>query len=408
MKKPNLLVLGASGGVANAVLHYLVHHRNIFGKLVLLDKNKKVLSDCYIDHKGLDYTFIHKKIVLPEKENEYYDILKKHKINLVLDVTDMDSIPVIESTNKLGINYINTAMNDDGKTVAELVYYIFSRRNNLTNAVNIFCAGMNPGIVNMWVRYGIEKYGLPKEVIHFEYDSSKVARHWKPIMTWSIHEFITEVIKDPSGVVFGRGKFKKLLPNALEHRVDMKPILSPILKLHKYPKGFTVLHEENLTIAQKYNIPSKFIYAINTTTTENLLKIYNKNKEVTKQALIHGDNTNNILEGSDSIGVLLRYGDKDVYYFNSVPNNAVMGTNATYLQVAVGIFAAIFALLFDGLKKGVYFPEDLFNTHYKYYMFDNIRVQEFVFNKTGGKLKIQHYNPEIKVKRTNHFEHMYL
>ena len=113
MKKPNLLVLGASGGVANAFLHYLVHHRKFFGKLVLLDKNKKILSDCYIDHKGLDYTFIHKKIVLPEKENEYRDILMRHKIDIVLDVTGMDSIPIIESTNKLGLNYINSAMNDE-------------------------------------------------------------------------------------------------------------------------------------------------------------------------------------------------------------------------------------------------------------------------------------------------------
>jgi len=35
-KKINLLVLGASGGVSNAFLHYPSHHRNFFDKIVLL------------------------------------------------------------------------------------------------------------------------------------------------------------------------------------------------------------------------------------------------------------------------------------------------------------------------------------------------------------------------------------
>jgi len=58
IKNPNLLVIGASGGVANALLHHLVSYRNLFGKLVLLDKNKKVLTDPYIDHVALNYSFI--------------------------------------------------------------------------------------------------------------------------------------------------------------------------------------------------------------------------------------------------------------------------------------------------------------------------------------------------------------
>ena len=43
----------------------------------------------------------------------------------------------------------------------------------------------------------------------------------------------------------------------------MESFLKPFLELEKYPEGFTVLHEENVSIAQKYNIPSQFIYAIN-------------------------------------------------------------------------------------------------------------------------------------------------
>src|SRR3989344_2001358 len=100
MKKINLLVIGASGGVANAFLHHLSDYRSLFNKLVLLDKNNKVLKDKFIDHKILNYKFIHKRIELPKKEKEYLNILKKEKINIVLDITDMNSIEILEATNR--------------------------------------------------------------------------------------------------------------------------------------------------------------------------------------------------------------------------------------------------------------------------------------------------------------------
>ena len=68
----------------------------------------------------------------------------------------------------------------------------------------------------------------------------------------------------------GKDKIKWLYPNALSHQVEMKSILSPILKLEKYPKGCLVLHEENITISHKYNIPSKFIYAVHPQTLQAL------------------------------------------------------------------------------------------------------------------------------------------
>ena len=119
-------------------------------------------------------------------------------------------------------------------------------------------------------------------------------------------------------------------------------------------------------------------------------------------------NTNIPLEGSDNIGVLLNYNDKKVYYFNSAFNISMVGTNATYFQVITGIFAALFTLLFDKLDKKVYFVEDLDNTHYQNYMFDNMRVQEFIFKKIKGKTKIIKYNPMIKIKTTNNFKHIYI
>lgn len=408
LKKPNLLVLGASGGVANAFLHHLTNCRNLFNKLILLDKNKKVLSDSYINHKLLDYLFIHKKIELPQKEEEYLNLLKKYKIDLVLDITDMESLNIIDSTNRAGISYVNTAMNSDNKTVSELIFEIYPKKEILNRAPHILCAGMNPGAVNAWVRYGIEKFGVPANIIHFEYDTSKTIKKWHPTITWSIHEFLVENVRDPSGVSLGRCNVKKLYPNALERRENMRDILKPIMPLKDYPTGFTVLHEENLTVSYKYNIPSKFIYAINQQTMRNLINLYEKTKKVSKRHLKLCDNRNEILEGSDSIGVMLEYPDKKVYFFNTMPNNTAIGTSGTYTQVTIGIFAALFALMFDKIKPGINFVEDLYGTYLYSFLFDNMRIQEFVFKKKGKNLILEHYDPMVKIKRNKHFDHLYI
>ncbi|MBU0536551.1 MAG: saccharopine dehydrogenase NADP-binding domain-containing protein [Nanoarchaeota archaeon] len=406
--KTNLLILGASGGVANAFLHHLSDYRNLFGKLILLDKNDRVLKDQFIDHKILDYRFIHKKIEIPAKEHEYIDILKKNRIDIVLDITDMNSLEIIEATDKAGVSYINTAMNDEHKTVSELVYDVYPRKEKLNNAVHILCAGMNPGAVNMWAETGIKKFGKPREIIHFEYDTSRIIKKWHSMITWCVHEFLVESVRDPSGIALGRKKVKKIFPNALETRVNMRSILSPIMKLDEYPSGMTVLHEENLTLSYKYDIPSKFIYAINPRTMNELIKIYEKKGNVLRSDLLRCENTANILEGADNIGVILDYPDKRVYYFNTIPNVAVIGTNATYTQVVIGIFAAVFTLMFDSIRPGAYFVEDLDHTYYRSFLFDNMRVQEFVFRKKGSKLDLIKYNPMIKIKRNRDFDHLYI
>lgn len=409
IEKPNVLIVGASGGVGNALLHHFTVERDLFGALILLDRNKKVLDDIYIDHKRLNYVFVQHELELPSKQAEYHQILREHNIHIVLDVTDMDSIPFWEATDAAGVSYVNTGMNDDDQSIQALVISAFARKDQFNKAPHILCTGMNPGNVNMWVRYGIEKFGVPTELIHFEYDTSKIARKWHPMMTWSVHEFIIECVHDPGGIVLGKGtdKVKELLPNALEHRKNMRSILEPIMKLDAYPEGMLVLHEECASIAQKYDIPSQFIYAVNPQTMALLIKLYERDGHVTREALELGDNTHRILDGADSIGVILEYEHKKVYYFNTIPSVAIIGTNATYTQVVIGILSALHVLMFDSLEPKAYFPEDLYDTCYKNFMFDNLRVQEFVFEKSKGHLKLSSFNPMIKSHRKG-YEHDYV
>jgi homospermidine synthase len=398
MKKPNLLVLGASGAVAGALLHYLVRHRRLLGDIVLLDRSGKVVSSPAINHRALRYVFLKDEIRIPEGEAKYLRILKKYSIDIVIDLTDADSIPLLEATDRAGVCYVNTALNDDDRTVAELVSDVYPRRKRFDSAVHILCTGMNPGVVNSWVKYGIGRYGKPEEVVHFEYDTSMASRRWIPMITWSPHEFLIESVKNPSGVMLGRGKLKPVLPNAIENMVGMESVLSPIMELKEYPRGFLMLHEENLTIAEKYDVPSKFIYAIDMRTMERMKKVYKRKKTVMEKDLLLADNMNVVLDGSDSIGVMLRYKDKLVYYFNTAPNIAVRGTNGTCQQVATGIFAALLVLLFNRPKKGAYFVEDLPGRTFMKYVFDNMRVQEFIFRKR----RLVGYTPEVRLSGNEH------
>ncbi|MEM3091413.1 MAG: saccharopine dehydrogenase NADP-binding domain-containing protein [Candidatus Pacearchaeota archaeon] len=411
MKKPNLLVLGASGGVAQVFLYHLTRHRNFFDKLFLISRKNRIKDNLHIEHKKLNYTYI-EKAINPYDKKDFQNILRKYKINIVLDLTDMESIPLLESANEVGVSYINTSMNSDNKSVSELILEIYPKKKKINKAIHILCAGMNPGIVNMWVRYGISKFGIPKQVVHFEYDTSKLPEQIKTKkfqITWSPHEFLVENVRDPSGIAIGKKKIKPIIPNAISHRQNMKQILKPIMKLDRYPKGFLTLHEENITISYKYDIPSKFIYAIDPDVMDSIVKTYKKRKLVEDDFLVI-KNIDTPLKGQDNIGVFIEYPKKRVYYFNSIDNNSIIRGNATYFQVVIGIFAALFTLLFDRdkLKNGVYFTEDLFHTHYKDYVFDNMRVSEFVFKKNKGKLKLESYNLSLSPKKDKKFKHIHI
>ncbi|HEX3640175.1 MAG TPA: hypothetical protein VHV10_02675 [Ktedonobacteraceae bacterium] len=370
----------------------------MFGTVVLLDMSNGVLVNPRLDHKKLDYTFIQKE--LTSDYADYVAILERYHIDIVLDLTDADSLPILEATNKAHVSYVNACMNNDDQSCLELIRDIYDRKEVLTGAPHILCTGMNPGVVNMWVQYGIEKYGVPREVIHFEYDTSTAREKWMPTITWSIHEFLVEAVSSPSGIMLGRDQLRELFPNGLKHRMDMEPLLSPIMKLDAYPQGLIILHDENVSIAQKYDIPSQFIYAIHMKTMDYMDDIYSRKHHVSHADLVHGDNILIPINGSDNIGVILDYDDKKVYYFNSALNFAANGTNGTCMQVIVGVYAALFTLLIENLPSKAYFVEDLSDTVFKPYVFEHMDVSEYIFQKHGTVLSLEKHIPKIVAEKS--------
>lgn len=373
----NLLILGAAGHVARAVLLRLQERLDEFGSLILLDR-KEICPSLL---SGKNVRFVHQDLRFPRDAAILQSLLQSEGIDLVLDLTDMDTLPVLEATDQAGVTYINTALNDSGSGIADLLSRIHPFRHEQRRAAHILSSGMNPGIVNIWVWDAVRKFGAPEEIFHFEYDDSTPKQGWQPIITWSRQEFLTEIVWERTGVV-ERGELKQFPTNALRNREDLREVLSPVVNLNEYPHGFTVLHEENLKLGQNLGASSRYVYAIHPKTMEYLVDLYERNGTVRLEDIQVADNTEIPLTGSDIIGVRLRYPDQDVYYVHRFRNEQMIGTNATCAQVACGVEAALHTLATEALQPRLYFATDLYESNYSRWIFENMHIEQFVVNRS--------------------------
>ena len=81
--RSNLLIMGASGHVAQAFLQRLAARRADFGRVVLLDPDDSVLRNAYVDHALLDYEFVQRKLQFPEDTADYHRLLQRHDSPLI-------------------------------------------------------------------------------------------------------------------------------------------------------------------------------------------------------------------------------------------------------------------------------------------------------------------------------------
>ena len=111
IKKSGILILGASGGVAQPVLQILSKYRKFFSSLVLVDRDNRVIHSPYIDHKKLEYTFIRENFTDDTIKDIIKDAVDKYKVSIVLDLTDQNTLPILSASDSLGLNYINSSLN---------------------------------------------------------------------------------------------------------------------------------------------------------------------------------------------------------------------------------------------------------------------------------------------------------
>jgi len=381
-RKKNILIIGACGGVGRALLQRLVKEREPVGALLLVDKQEPRVDDQGLPFQKLNGEFLRTTIDLDNGRDDYLYLLKTHGIDVVIDLSVNETRAMLSASDRAGVSYINTGVaNRPGENFSEVVLDLVHRKNASWNAPHILCSGMNPGVVNMWVRRAIEDIGVPKSIVHFEYDTGEAVNGSMLIIAWSRETLLDEIVNDPAGYVEGRDKIRFLQPNPLKNRVSMKDVLSPIMTLSSYPRGFLLLHEENITLGQEYDVPSRFLFSLKNETMDYLEEVYDKNHEVPLDALALGDNRKVLLKGEATVGVCLEYESAREYFFNTTAQGAVPGVSGSCRQVAAGLYAALRSVLEDPLKRRVHFVEDLMGTSCERLMMETLPVQHAVIPK---------------------------
>ena len=380
--KRNILVIGACGGVGRAFLRALLDERGRLGKLVLVDKQEPRVDAGSVSFRELNGEFIKAKIDVDKGREDYLRLLRTYRIDIVIDLSVNETRAMLAASDGAGVSYINTGVaNRPGENFSEVVLDLVHHQTESWNAPHVLCSGMNPGVVNMWVTRGIEKFGVPKGIVHFEYDTGEPVNGGVPVIAWSRETLLDEIVNDPAGYVVGRNRIEIVPPNPLKNRVSMEEVLRPIMDLRVYPRGFLLLHEENITLGQKYDVPSRFLFALKAETMDYLEKVYDKNKDVPPETLALGDNGKIPLKGEATVGVCLEYGNRREYFFNITPQGNVPGVSGSCRQVAAGLHAALWTVADDSLEKRVYFVEDLVGTACERLMMANLPMQHVVIAK---------------------------
>jgi homospermidine synthase len=159
--------------------------------------------------------------------------------------------------------------------------------------------------------------------------------------------------------------------------------------------GCLMPHEEVYTLSKLYDFESGFLYKVNEHTTSIIRENLDDVDTLWDFEMKVLDPLEFPLEGEDLVGVLLVFPDKEKYMYNVLDNESIFAqykTNATYFQVACGIYASLAVLLNDSIPKGVFYVDELllktnnqFGNYLTYYMTDFITGE----NKHSDGLLLQ-------------------
>lgn len=395
----NYSVLGSAGGVSKALLSILnktaedendpIHSFVINLKLHLVDNQEK-----NIDYYKNLFPYLAKNLSVYKfdlkNSTEFTKHLKRTHTSIVLDCSLADTLETLRICDELGVNYINTAFENtmidetesfDGFGLIER-YYIFEKnKQDFKRSTAIIGSGMNPGVVQ-WMALELIKKRPDKNPLGcyiVEQDTSfyadkSLADKQTIYTTWSPECFLDEAILGyPMFLKHGMPLF--LYDNVYNHEFNVS------LGDRRF-SGCLMAHEEAITLGKAFDMETGFIYKINDHTSEliranldHVDDLWQWNKEVL-------DPSREELVGEDLVGVLLVYEDYEIFMYNVLSNQEVFKkfkVNATYFQVACGIYAAISSLLLDKIPQGIFYVDELLlktNTNYgkylRYYMTDYV------------------------------------
>lgn len=397
-----ITILGSAGGVAKSILSILnksvhdkkdpIYHIIKNSKIHLIDYKQKKETYYNSLFPNLKGRFVLHQFDLKDTTN-LIKHLKNSKTSVVIDISWADTIEMLECCDLLGIKYVNTALentmvdeNEDlyeGFGLIERMRILEKKKHTFTNSSAVIGSGMNPGVVQ-WMAIellksdSVEDFPLACYIVEHDnsfFKNKKKAKKNVIYTTWSPECFLDEAIL--SYPMFMKHHTPLFLYENV-YDVEFKVTLGD-----KQFFGCLMPHEEVYTLGQLYDMEFGFLYKINDHTSElirsnieDLDKLWDFEMKVL-------DPLEATLKGEDLAGVLLVYKDKERYMYNVSRNDSIFSkykTNATYFQVACGIYASLSVLLLDQIPKGAYYVDELLlktNNNYgqylTYYMTDFVR-----------------------------------
>ncbi|WP_338044013.1 saccharopine dehydrogenase NADP-binding domain-containing protein [Paenibacillus lutrae] len=403
--KITLSILGSAGGVAKSILaildkafqnvHDPIHSFISSVTLHLVDQRQKDMEyyEQFVPHLKPSIT-LHQLDLNDLKRFRQH--LNHTQTRIVIDVSWADTVDMLDCCNELGVQYINTALENtmvdekedlEGFTLLERYRIFEENRGRFTNTKAIIGSGMNPGVVQWMVMHLLKQ--TPEEIplgcYIVEHDNSfytdpSLIQQKTVYTTWSPECFLDEAILNYP--MFVKQHMPLILYNAV-YELEFKVVLG-----NKQFYGCLMPHEEVLTLGKAYDMEVGFLYRVNDYTTDliranlgNAQDLWDWNNKVL-------DPLDAEINGEDLVGVLLVYKDKERFMYNAMSNRSVFSeykTNATYFQVACGIYGALSALLLDDIPNGIYFVDELLlQTDTEYGKYVSFYMKDFVTGENNS------------------------
>ena len=389
--------------------------------LIVIDKNNSMFEKI----KNINARKI-TEYILPSTVNKIFiDLLNLTINDIIIDSSfEIDTLEMYKFCHKHGISYINSAVEDWPDGVSRLQEYdtyadriaMIEKHNKsieIKNTNFIIGLGCNPGNVNLWVLYALQKindkyYKIKEDrpnflaqrmglnTIHISEKDSQITTKPKKVNeylnTWASNKnsWYDEAF---SYVEVSWGTHEKKYPiNMLKKTKNNQIIINnngccyfarTFVPSTPRMMGMMIRHEECYTIANYLSIKYNSNIGENISYQPSCYYIYNPNDsskasiyEVLERDYKYQDNqrlmSNDISEGSDEVGATLFFEDGNVFWVGSIlsikesrelfDNNLDSFINATLLQVVAGYLGGliyIINLINQNKNIGLILPENI-------------------------------------------------
>ena len=408
----NALLIGF-GAVAQALCTLKVPFKNI----TIIDKVdlSELITNFFSDKESLgtnimnQIKFINVKIT-KENLNLITQIIGNNKIDIVIDcsygICTYDLLKILPKN----VSYINTMVNNwednnnitSCKSLKERQDKIKKWYNKIKPKNNILLdCGMNPGLISLWAYNCCEKMNFDQNEITqcivsaFDSQRANIPRcEGEFVSTWSPDCFLREIHQPIEGHSLG-----KYYNNP--ETTGYKTISISMRFSGQLFYGYTIRHPETITLKKFFpNATLMHIYRCPNEAISSLFEFCIDKSCNTKRILFSED----IIEGSSEIGILMTNGEKLVWYGSLLSNDAIKDyplskyINATTYQAACGLWIGIYVLqYYKKSEPQLMTPEDIVkcplfeylleivNKYLKIQMieFDNTdTVKKFINNKS--------------------------